>query len=246
VCAPSRDASHGRWRARAACGTLGRVFERFTDGARQVVVLAQHEARTLGHDHVGTEHILLGLLGEEEGVARQVLLSLDVTLDEVRAQVAGIVGQGETLATGQIPFTPRAKKVLELALREALSLGQNDIGTEHVLLGLARESHGVANQILLDHGVDAAKIRDKIVRLLPESLGTGQQQEGRMPPFVQRALGRHMPPAEWPVRWEYRVVSVEAAALGEELLGTYGEDGWELAAALPLGGAVRLVFKKPA
>src|SRR6266581_418530 len=110
------------------------LFERFTERARQVVVLAQDEARALKHNYIGTEHILLGLLREEEGLAARVLESLDITVEEVRAQVARIVGQGDEVTTGQIPFTPRAKKVLELALREALSLGHNYIGTEHILL----------------------------------------------------------------------------------------------------------------
>ena len=118
------------------------MFERFTERARQVVVLAQDEARALKHNYIGTEHILLGLLREEEGLAARVLESLDITVEEVRAQVARIVGQGDEVTTGQIPFTPRAKKVLELALREALSLGHNYIGTEHILLGLVRENEG--------------------------------------------------------------------------------------------------------
>ena len=111
------------------------MFERFTERARQVVVLAQEEARTLKHNYIGTEHILLGLLREEEGLAARVLESLDITVERVRAQVVRIVGSGEEVTSGQIPFTPRAKKVLELALREALSLGHNYIGTEHILLG---------------------------------------------------------------------------------------------------------------
>jgi ATP-dependent Clp protease ATP-binding subunit ClpC len=142
------------------------VFERFTERARQVVVLAQDEARGLKHNYIGTEHLLLGLLREEEGLAARVLASLGVTTEETRAQVATIIGQGDEVAAGQIPFTPRAKKVLELSLREALSLGHNYIGTEHVLLGLARENSGVAARILLDLGADAEKIRNEIVRML--------------------------------------------------------------------------------
>ena len=142
------------------------MFERFTERARQVVVLAQDEARTLKHNYIGTEHILLGLLREEEGLAARVLDSLDITVEEVRAQVARIVGQGDEVTTGQIPFTPRAKKVLELALREALSLGHNYIGTEHILLGLVRENEGVAARILLDFDADAEKIRNEIIRML--------------------------------------------------------------------------------
>jgi len=151
------------------------LFERFTERARQVVVLAQDEARALKHNYIGTEHILLGLLREEEGLAARVLESLDITVEEVRAQVARIVGQGDEVTTGQIPFTPRAKKVLELALREALSLGHNYIGTEHILLGLVRENEGVAARILLDFDADAEKIRNEIIRMLS---GPGRRQQG--------------------------------------------------------------------
>jgi ATP-dependent Clp protease ATP-binding subunit ClpA len=159
------------------------VFERFTERASQVVVLAQDEARALKHNYIGTEHILLGLLREEEGLAARVLESLDITVEEVRAQVARIVGQGDEVTTGQIPFTPRAKKVLELSLREALSLGHNYIGTEHILLGLARENDGVAARILLDFDADAEKIRDEVIRMLS---GPGRRHRGApesRPPF---------------------------------------------------------------
>src|SRR5258707_352824 len=142
------------------------MFERFTERARQVVVLAQEEARTLKHNYIGTEHILLGLLREEEGLAARVLESLDITVERVRAQVVRIVGSGEDVPSGQIPFTPPAKKVLELALREALSLGHNYIGTEHILLGLVRENEGVAARILLDFDADSDKIRNEVIRML--------------------------------------------------------------------------------
>ncbi|MBI5870249.1 MAG: ATP-dependent Clp protease ATP-binding subunit [Actinobacteria bacterium] len=145
------------------------MFERFTERARQVVVLAQEEARALKHNYIGTEHLLLGLLREEEGIAAQVLTTLDVNLDEVRMQVAQIVGMGDEVAAGQIPFTPRAKKVLELALREALSLGHNYIGTEHILLGLIKENEGVAARILLEFDADSEKIRNEIMRKLTGS-----------------------------------------------------------------------------
>ncbi|MBE0428312.1 MAG: ATP-dependent Clp protease ATP-binding subunit [Thermoleophilia bacterium] len=145
------------------------MFERFTERARQVVVLAQEEARSLKHNYIGTEHLLLGLLREEEGIAAQVLTALDVHLDEVRMQVAQIVGMGDEVAAGQIPFTPRAKKVLELALREALSLGHNYIGTEHILLGLIKENEGVAARILLEFDADPDKIRNEIMRKLTGS-----------------------------------------------------------------------------
>jgi ATP-dependent Clp protease ATP-binding subunit ClpC len=156
------------------------MFERFTERARQVVVLAQDEARTLKHNYIGTEHILLGLLREEEGLAARVLDTLDITVEEVRAQVARIVGQGDEVTTGQIPFTPRAKKVLELALREALSLGHNYIGTEHILLGLVRENEGVAARILLDFDADAEKIRNEIIRMLS---GPGRRTAARTAPM---------------------------------------------------------------
>src|SRR5918998_1114266 len=151
------------------------MFERFTERARQVVVLAQEEARILKHNYIGTEHILLGLLREEEGLAARVLESLDITVERVRAQVVRIVGSGEEVTSGQIPFTPRAKKVLELALREALSLGHNYVGTEHILLGLVRENEGVAARILLDFDADAEKIRNEIIRMLS---GPGRRQQG--------------------------------------------------------------------
>jgi len=143
------------------------VFERFTERARQVVVLAQEEARTLRHAYIGTEHILLGLLREQEGLAARVLESLGVTLERVRELVAAIVGAGEgEVSSGQIPFTPRAKKILEMALREALSLGHNYIGTEHILLGLVRENEGVAARILLDSGAAPERIRDEVLAML--------------------------------------------------------------------------------
>ena len=151
------------------------MFERFTERARQVVVLAQEEARTLKHNYIGTEHILLGLLREEEGLAARVLESLDITTERVRSQVVRIVGSGEEVTSGQIPFTPRAKKVLELALREALSLGHNYIGTEHILLGLVRENEGVAARILLDFDADSDKIRNEVIRMLS---GPGGRRQG--------------------------------------------------------------------
>src|SRR6202167_5957712 len=142
------------------------MFERFTERARQVVVLAQEEARTLKHNYIGTEHILLGLLREEEGLAARVLESLDITVERVRGQVVRIVGSGEEVTSGQIPFTPRAKKVLERALREALSLGHNHIGTEHILLGLVRDDEGVAVRILLDLDADTETVRGEVMRML--------------------------------------------------------------------------------
>jgi ATP-dependent Clp protease ATP-binding subunit ClpC len=142
------------------------MFERFTERSRQVVVLAQEEARQLKHDYIGTEHLLLGLLREEEGLGARVLEGFNMSVEEVRAQVARIVGQGDGGTTGQVPFTPRAKKVLELALREAQSMNHNYIGTEHILLGLVHEDQGVAMQILRDFDATSERIRDAVIALL--------------------------------------------------------------------------------
>jgi hypothetical protein len=142
------------------------VFERFTDRARRVVVLAQEEARLLDHNYIGTEHILLGLIHEGEGVAARTLGSLDISLVAVRAQVVEIIGRGGTAPSGHIPFTPRAKKVLELSLREALHLGHNYIGTEHILLGLIREGEGVAAQTLVRLGADLDRVRRAVIALI--------------------------------------------------------------------------------
>jgi ATP-dependent Clp protease ATP-binding subunit ClpC len=142
------------------------MFERFTDRARRVVVLAQEEARMLNHNYIGTEHILLGLIHEGEGVAAKALESLGISLEAVRSQVEEIIGQGQQAPSGHIPFTPRAKKVLELSLREALQLGHNYIGTEHILLGLIREGEGVAAQVLVKLGADLNKVRQQVIQLL--------------------------------------------------------------------------------
>ena len=142
------------------------MFERFTDRARRVVVLAQEEARLLNHNYIGTEHILLGLIHEGEGVAAKALESLGISLEAVRSQVEEIIGQGGQSPSGHIPFTPRAKKVLELSLREALQLGHNYIGTEHILLGLIREGEGVAAQVLVKLGADLSRVRQQVIQLL--------------------------------------------------------------------------------
>lgn len=142
------------------------MFERFTETARQVVTISQAEARKMKHAYIGTEHLLLGLLLTEDALAARVLASLDVFPEAIRDQIIKTVGEGETVVDGQIPFTSRAKKVLELALREALSLGHNYIGTEHVLLALARENEGVASRILADLEIDAEKIRSETMRAL--------------------------------------------------------------------------------
>lgn len=159
------------------------MFERFTDRARRVVVLAQEEARMLNHNYIGTEHILLGLIHEGEGVAAKALESLSISLEAVRSQVEEIIGQGQQAPSGHIPFTPRAKKVLELSLREALQLGHNYIGTEHILLGLIREGEGVAAQVLIKLGADLARVRQQVIQLLSgyqgkETVASGGPAEG--------------------------------------------------------------------
>src|SRR6516162_6843389 len=142
------------------------MFERYTDRARRVVVLAQEEARMLDHNYIGTEHLRLGLIHEGEGVAAKALESLGISLDAVRQQVEEIIGQGQQAPSGHIPFTPRAKKVLELSLREALQLGHNYIGTEHILLGLIREGDGVAAQVLVKLGADLNRVRQQVIQVL--------------------------------------------------------------------------------
>jgi hypothetical protein len=186
------------------------VFERFTERARQVVVLAQEEARGLRHDYIGTEHILLGLLREEEGLAARVLEHFGITVQVARGQVVRIIGSGEEVTAGQIPFTPRAKKVLELALREALSLGHDYIGTEHILLGLVRENEGVAARILLDFDADSEKIRHEVLRMLSGPSG----RRGGPGPFAH--IGAE-PEGGWQpcLRWEE--ASVRASPDGPEL-----------------------------
>ncbi len=149
------------------------MFERFTDRARRVVVLAQEEARLLNHNYIGTEHILLGLIHEGEGVAAKALEELGISLEAVRNQVEEIIGQGSQSPSGHIPFTPRAKKVLELSLREALQLGHNYIGTEHILLGLIREGEGVAAQVLVKLGADLSRVRQQVIQLLSGYSGSG-------------------------------------------------------------------------
>jgi ATP-dependent Clp protease ATP-binding subunit ClpC len=147
------------------------MFERFTDRARRVVVLAQEEARLLNHNYIGTEHLLLGLIHEGEGVAALALESLGFRLEAVRSQVEEVIGQGQSAPVGHIPFTPRAKKVLELSSREAMQLGHNYIGTEHILLGLIREGEGVAAQVLVKLGADLPRVRQQVIQLLSGYVG---------------------------------------------------------------------------
>ncbi|MGH2678666.1 MAG: Clp protease N-terminal domain-containing protein, partial [Actinomycetota bacterium] len=171
------------------------MFERFTDRARRVVVLAQEEARMLNHNYIGTEHILLGLIHEGEGVAAKALESLGISLEAVRQQVEEIIGQGQSAPTGHIPFTPRAKKVLELSLREALQLGHNYIGTEHILLGLIREGEGVAAQVLQKLGADLNRVRQQVIQLLSGYTGGKESATGEQVPqgsMVLDQFGRNL------------------------------------------------------
>ena len=160
------------------------MFERFTDRARRVVALAQDEARRLKHNYIGTEHILLGLIHEGEGVAAKALESLGISLQAVRAQVEEIIGEGQQAASGHIPFTPRAKKVIELSLRESLQLGHKYIGTEHILLALIREGDGVAAQVLVTLGADLNRVRQQVIQLL-------HGYQGKEPPTAGTAAGEH-------------------------------------------------------
>jgi Clp amino terminal domain, pathogenicity island component len=162
------------------------MFERFTDRARRVVVLAQEEARHLDHNYIGTEHILLGLIHEREGVAARALTALDISLEAVRVQVEEIIGRGDQAPTGHIPFTPRAKKVLELSLREALGLSHNYIGTEHILLGLIREGEGVAAQVLVKLGGSLDRVRQQVIQLLADASQLQAEQVAGMPSRISQ------------------------------------------------------------
>ncbi len=166
------------------------MFERFTDRARRVVVLAQEEAGRLNHNYIGTEHLLLGLIHEGEGIAARALESLGIRLEVVRTEVEEIIGRGSEPPAGRIPFTPRAKKVLELSLREALQLSHSYIGTEHILLGLIREGEGVAAQVLVTLGADLDRVRGQVITLLSgEAVAAGE------PPAQERVILQDMPPA---------------------------------------------------
>lgn len=184
---------------------MGPVFERFSDRARRVVVLAQEEARLLGHDHIGTEHLLLGVVHEGEGVGAEVLASLGLTLDVVRAEVRAATGEHgrerEAVApAGHIPFTPRAKKVLELSLRESLQLGHDYIGTEHVLLGLLREERGVAARVLTGRGADLRTVRERVLEVL-RSAGPAREAMEQPPlgdPLAAWASGARLAPDQGP------------------------------------------------
>jgi ATP-dependent Clp protease ATP-binding subunit ClpA len=216
------------------------VFERFTDEARQVVIAAQEEARALGNTWIGTEHILLGLAGDRGAGAAEVLASFELDVDGLREEVATLVGRGDRTPEGQIPFTPRSKKVLELALREALSLGHNFIAPEHVLLGLVREDEGVAARVLLDHAVTAEPVRERVLARLPLE---ERRRGGRGRVSFHRARPAPAPGSvHVRPRWEYRTEE----GLDLDRLNELGAEGWELAAAVPEGSAVRLVLKRHA
>ena len=211
------------------------MFERFSDDARQAVAFASDEARELGHGRIGTEHLLLGLLRGEDTTAGETLAALGIRIDAVRAEVVTRVAGREAPHTGpaaaQPPFTPRAKKVLELSLREALALGRNEIDTEHVLLGLARENAGIASRILDDLGAGAERIRAETLARRPQARERRRQR--RKPWALSSAT-----------RWQYRIEDA-TGPIGEERLDELGEEGWELVAVLPAEAGGGLVFKRP-
>jgi ATP-dependent Clp protease ATP-binding subunit ClpC len=204
------------------------VFERFTPPARQAVVLAQEEARLLDHGYIGTEHLLLGLLREEEGIAARVLAGLGLGIEDMRAEVERNVGRGEGATTGQIPFTPLAKQALEHALREALSLRHSYIGTEHVLLALMRLDQGPAAEILRGLGIDPEDVREHVMRFM-----SGEQLPAGAPQVTVRRHRRRV--------WQYHVVTLDGP-ITEKLLSPLGKDGWELVTVVD----ERAVFKRPA
>jgi hypothetical protein len=198
------------------------LFERFTDRARRVLVLAQEEARLLNHSFIGTEHILLGLIHEGEGVAAKALESLGISLEAVREKVEETIGPAGSAPTGSPPFTPRAKKVLELSLREALQLGHNYIGTEHMLLGLVREGEGVAAQVLISLGADLARVRQQVIQLL---LGY-QGREGALDepiPGIVRLQRRRAGFSALPVGEEWSAQVVREGRRPDDYERAYGE-----------------------
>ena len=193
------------------------MFERFTDAARRVVVLAQEEARMLNHNYIGTEHILLGLIHEGEGVAARALEALDISLEAVRRNVEAIVGEGRGAPAGHIPFTPRAKKVLELALREALQLGHNYIGTEHILLGLIREGEGVAAQALQTLGADLSRVRQTVIQLLSGYTGGAAEATWGGTVFQEVGAEIHAPMRAAVLAEDFPTCPTCGAALSETL-----------------------------
>jgi ATP-dependent Clp protease ATP-binding subunit ClpA len=224
------------------------MFERFTDRARRVVVLAQEEARLLNHNYLGTEHLLLGLIHEGQGVAAKALESLGISQEAVRSQVEEIIGQGEVAPSGHIPFTPRAKKVLELSLREAKQLGHNYIGTEHILLGLIREGEGVAAQVLVRLGAELSPTRRQVIGLLTGD--TGGSEAGAGTRLVHLSMPDELREAEEELaqvrRQKERAIDAEdldrAAALRvqeQQLLGRLVEREREWTAGVDLEAVVQ-------
>jgi ATP-dependent Clp protease ATP-binding subunit ClpA len=240
-------------------------FDRFTERARKVLTLAQEEAKRFNHNYIGTEHLLLGLVREGEGVAAKVLSNLGVQLTEVRTQVENSIGRGEREVRGDIGLTPRAKKVIELAVDEARRLGHHYIGTEHLLLGLIREGEGVAAGALLNLGVNLEKVRAEVIKVLTQTGSVPHMREGSLRGTHGPGQTRGFRPGTVRQPWEYRVVSVEwkdgapivpsiggSPADQAELhtaLGLLGADGWELAAVDhswpdPLPPGALYIFKR--
>jgi len=192
------------------------MFERFTDRARRVMVLAQEEARMLSHSHIGTEHLLLGLIHEGEGVAAQALESLGIGLQAVRQQVEEVIGQGQHVPADPIPFTPRAKKVLELSRREALAMGHNYVGTEHILLGLLREGDGVAAQVLVRLGADLNRVRQQVIQLLAGHQDKDGPKSGRAGRRAgQAGRGQHELPPE--ILGRVEAIDARLSAIGRRV-----------------------------
>ena len=200
------------------------MFERFTDRARRVVVLAQEEARLLNNDRIGTEHLLLGLIREGEGVAAKALNALGISMAAARQEVEAVIGRGQQPPSGHIPFSPRAKKVLELSLREGMQLGHNYIGTEHILLGLVREGDGVAAQVLVKLGANLTRVRQQVIRLLHGQQGMGEQLIGEPEITGQRAGPADR--VERRLRSELHAIELRLSAV-EQRVGT-GPDAGDL------------------
>jgi ATP-dependent Clp protease ATP-binding subunit ClpC len=192
------------------------MFERFTDRARQVLALAQDEARMLNHNYIGTEHLLLGLIHEGGGVAAQALESLGVSLEAVRQQVEEIIGQGQHSTAGRIPFTPRAKKVLELSRREALAMGHNYVGTEHILLGLIREGDGVAAQVLVRMGADLNRVRQQVIHILSGQQDKDEPKSGRAARHAGKA-GRRQHGLLPEILGRVESIDAQLSAIGERV-----------------------------